>query len=76
MPLNTSKSKPSEIQEYIENLFSSESFRHMVHAGAEIPNYILPFPVKQSDTYAQMAVNVVKRLGQKGIIIKLSLIHI
>lgn len=70
MPLNTSKSKPSEIQEYIENLFSSESFRHMVHAGAEIPNYILPFPVKQSDTYAQMAVNVVKRLGQKGIIIK------
>ena len=70
MPLDAYKNKPNEIQDYIEDLLSSESFRHMVHAGAEIPNYILPFPVKQSDTYAQMALNVVKRLGQKGIVIK------
>ena len=70
MPLDAYKNKPNEIQDYIEDILSSESFRHMVHAGAEIPNYILPFPVKQSDTYAQMAHNVVKRLGQKGIAIK------
>lgn len=67
MTLDTYKNKPSEIQEYLEELLSSESFRHMVHAGAEIPNYILPFPVKQTDVYNQMAMNVQKRLGQKGI---------
>lgn len=70
MSLDAYKNKPNEIQDYIEDLLSSESFRNMVHAGAEIPNYILPFPVKQSNTYAQMALNVVKRLGQKGIVIK------
>lgn len=70
MPLDAYKNKPNEIQDYIEDLLSSESFRNMVHAGAEIPNYILPFPVKQSNTYAQMALNVVKRLGQNGIVIK------
>ena len=67
MTLDAYKNKPSEIQEYLEDLLSSESFRHMVHAGAEIPNYILPFPVKQTEVYEQMALNVQKRLGQKGI---------
>ena len=67
MTLDAYKNKPGEIQEYLEDLLSSESFRHMVHAGAEIPNYILPFPVKQTEVYEQMALNVQKRLGQKGI---------
>lgn len=71
MILDPYKNKPNEIQEYLENLLSSESFRHMVHAGAEIPNYILPFPVRQSEDYAQMAINIQKRLGQKGIDIKI-----
>lgn len=71
MILDPYKNKPNEIQEYLENLLSSESFRHMVHAGAEIPNYILPFPVRQSEDYAQMAVNIQKRLSQKGIDIKI-----
>lgn len=71
MTLDPYKNSPTEIQEYLEDLLSSESFRHMVHAGAEIPNYILPFPVKQSEVYAQIAQNIQKRLGQKGIEIKI-----
>lgn len=63
--------KPNEIQEYLEDLLSSQSFRHMVHAGAEIPNYILPFPTKESEAYSQMALNIQKRLGQKGIVVKI-----
>lgn len=65
--LDSYKNKPSEIQDYLEDLLSSESFRHMVHAGAEIPNYILPFPVKETPSYSQMALNIQKRLEQKGI---------
>ncbi len=64
------RNKPNEVQEYLEDLLTSEPFRHMVHAGAEIPNYILPFPVKESDTYFLMALNIEKRLGQKGIVVK------
>ncbi len=69
--LDAYKNKPNEVQEYLEKLLSSESFRHMVHAGAEIPNYILPFPVKESEAYSQMALNIEKRLSQKGIGVKI-----
>lgn len=70
MPLDAYHNRPDEIQDYLENLLASQSFRSMVHAGAEIPNYILPFPVKETEVYTQMASNVVKRLGQKGIAIR------
>lgn len=70
MPLDAYNNNPNEIQQYIEDLLSSESFRQMVHAGAEIPNYILPFPVKKEAIFAQMAINIVKRLGQRGIVVK------
>ncbi len=69
--LDSYKNKPSEIQDYLEDLLASESFRRMVHAGAEIPNYILPFPTKESEAYSQMALNIQKRLGQKGIVVKI-----
>lgn len=69
--LDSYKNKPSEIQDYLEDLLASESFRCMVHAGAEIPNYILPFPTKESEGYSQMALNVQKRLSQKGIAVKI-----
>lgn len=69
--LDSYKNKPSEIQDYLEDLLSSESFRHMVHAGAEIPNYILPFPPRESEAYSQMALNIQKRLSQKGIVVKI-----
>lgn len=69
--LDSYKNKPNEIQEYLEDLLSSQSFRHMVHAGAEIPNYILPFPAKESEAYSQMALNIQKRLGQKGVAVKI-----
>lgn len=55
--------KPSEIQDYLEELLASESFRKMVHAGAEIPNYILPFPVSKTAGYKDMAKNIVTRLA-------------
>lgn len=70
MPLDAYRNRPDEIQDYLENLLAGQSFRSMVHAGAEIPNYILPFPVKETEVYTQMASNVVKRLGQKGIAIR------
>ena len=70
MPLDAYRNRPDEIQDYLENLLASQSFRSMVHAGAEIPNYILPFPVKETEVYARMASDVVKRLGQKGIAIR------
>lgn len=70
MPLDAYRNRPDEIQDYLENLLASQSFRSMVHAGAEIPNYILPFPVKETDVYTQMASDVVKRLGQKGVVIR------
>ncbi len=69
--LDPYKNKPGEIQDYLEDLLSSESFRRMVHAGAEIPNYILPFPVKETHSYSQMALNIQKRLEQKGIEVKI-----
>ena len=70
MALDAYRNRPDEIQDYLEKLLASESFRGMVHAGAEIPNYILPYPVKKSDVFEQMARNIVKRLGQKGIAIR------
>lgn len=70
MALDAYRNRPDEIQDYLEKLLPSESFRGMVHAGAEIPNYILPYPVKKSDVFEQMARNIVKRLGQKGIAIR------
>ena len=70
MPLDAYRNRPDEIQDYLENLLASQSFRSMVHAGAEIPNYVLPFPVKETEVYARMASDVVKRLGQKGIAIR------
>lgn len=70
MALDAYRNRPDEIQDYLENLLASESFRGMVHAGAEIPNYILPYPVKKRDVYEQMARNIVKRLCQKGIAIR------
>lgn len=70
MALDAYRNRPDEIQDYLEKLLASESFRGMVHAGAEIPNYILPYPAKKSDVFEQMARNIVRRLGQKGIAIR------
>lgn len=69
--LNPYIDKSSEVQTYIEDLLKKDTFRKMVHAGAEIPNYILPYPIKMNDCYLRMAENVVKRLGNEGVEVQL-----
>ena len=64
---NPYKDNSTVIQEYIEKILENKSFRTMVQAGAEIPNYILPFPVKQTIEYSKMARRIIKRLSEKGI---------
>ena len=68
--LNPYTNKPNEIQDYVEKLLESKSFRQMEYSGAEIPNYILPYPIKEQEAYKKMASNIVKLLSQKGIKIK------
>lgn len=55
------------VQDEIEKLVSSREFLEMKYAGAEIPNYILPFPPAKQNAYNKMAQDLCDRLKLKGI---------
>lgn len=56
-----------QVQDEIEKLISSKEFLTMQYAGAEIPNYILPFPSARQNAYNKMALDLRDRLKLKGI---------
>jgi len=55
------------VQEEIEQIVSDPKFLSMTYAGAEIPNYILPFPPEKQLQYSQMALNLKDRMNLNGI---------
>jgi hypothetical protein len=55
------------VQDEIEKLISTDEFISMAYAGAEIPNYILPYPAEKQAEFNRMAQNLKEKLVLKGI---------
>ncbi|NLY07816.1 MAG: DUF1788 domain-containing protein [Spirochaetales bacterium] len=65
--INADINNTAQVQDEIEKLISSDAFISMAFAGAEIPNYILPYPAEKQAEYNRMAQNLKEKLILKGI---------
>jgi hypothetical protein len=65
--INADINNTTLVQDEIEKLISTDAFISMAFAGAEIPNYILPYPADKQTEYNRMAQNLKEKLILKGI---------